>query len=210
MPERLKAPAVAPTKPRPGRPRDKTIDRRIMEASLNCYSRVGWSSFTFEAVAREAGVGKPALYLRWNSREALLAASFSELSLPFMAHDRGSLADDLRDWMASLYRFWDSTVGLTFARLQVEYHFHAELSSIYFEVSGRLARAAREIIHRAIDRGELSPKVRVNLALEVVNGAVFSRLTNIPHRFKSRSLSNFDQLSDALIRMITEHGDIFV
>ena len=33
----------------------------------------GWAGFTMEAVARRAGVGKASLYLRWTTKEALLA-----------------------------------------------------------------------------------------------------------------------------------------
>ena len=53
---------------RPGRRRDPELDERVLEAALTVYARQGWAGFNFDAVAREAGCGRPALYRRWQSK----------------------------------------------------------------------------------------------------------------------------------------------
>ena len=63
---------MSTTQVTPGRPRDPGVDRRIARAALDLFADAGWAGFAMEAVARRAGVGKASLYLRWNSKEALL------------------------------------------------------------------------------------------------------------------------------------------
>jgi DNA-binding transcriptional MerR regulator len=52
---------------RSGRPRDPDLESRVLAAALRVYAEAGWSGFSFDAVARRAGVGKAPLYLRWQS-----------------------------------------------------------------------------------------------------------------------------------------------
>ncbi|WP_236796043.1 TetR/AcrR family transcriptional regulator [Amycolatopsis sp. GM8] len=166
---------------RPGRKRDASIDNRLMRAALECYARDGWVGFSFESVARQAKVGKPAVYLRWNSKEELLGGSIEQLSREFVATDYGSFREDLVSWARTLFAWWESVVGVTYARLQVEMKFYPELDPIYRErVSVPLSEAARQIVRRAVKRGEVEKSANGNLLLEVINGAVYTRVMSNP------------------------------
>lgn len=55
-----------------GRPRSARIDLALREAALSTFVDHGLSDFTFDEVARRAGVSRTALYRRWSNREALL------------------------------------------------------------------------------------------------------------------------------------------
>jgi AcrR family transcriptional regulator len=59
----------------PGRPRDPNLESRVFAAVRTIYAEAGWSGFSFDAVARSAGVGKAPLYLRWKTKEDLLLSS---------------------------------------------------------------------------------------------------------------------------------------
>src|SRR5436190_4434402 len=110
----------------PGRPRKADYDRRILEAAVATFAARGWSGFTYEAVASRAGVGKPALYLRWDSRHALLRAALTELvEQPDVDH--GSLRDDVEAYVRRVYRFMLSDSGRAWVRLLVEAPFHSDL-----------------------------------------------------------------------------------
>lgn len=163
---------------RSGRPRDKSIDERLMWGALECYAKNGWSGFTFESVSRETGVGKPSIYLRWDSREELLEAAFEKMSRQFIAPDLGSVRADLLAWGAVLFAWWDSPVGLTFSRLQIESRYHPELLRPYLDLVGKpLSAAARQVMYRAMERGEVPRTANVSLLLEVMNGAIYTRAT---------------------------------
>jgi len=78
-----------------GRPRDPDVDRRIAQAALDLFADAGWAGFAMEAVARRAGVGKASLYLRWNSKEALLADALTLRLARVTDVDTGTLRGDL-------------------------------------------------------------------------------------------------------------------
>ena len=56
-----------------GRPRDPDVDRRVADAAITLFGETGWAGFSVEAVAKQASVGKASIYLRWPTKEALLA-----------------------------------------------------------------------------------------------------------------------------------------
>ena len=62
----------------------------------------GWSGFSFDAVARRAGVGKAPLYLRWASKEDLLLAAFGAHTTAITITDSGNLRDDLTEYTCRL------------------------------------------------------------------------------------------------------------
>lgn len=79
-----------------GRPRDPELDEKLMTAALLEYAELGWGAFTMQGVARRAGVGKSALYLRWANKEQLLLDSIESVALTLRVNmDTGSLTGDL-------------------------------------------------------------------------------------------------------------------
>lgn len=59
--------------PRRGRPRDPLLDDRALQATLDVFGEKGWTGLTYDEVAARAKVGKSSLYLRWPTKERLLA-----------------------------------------------------------------------------------------------------------------------------------------
>ena len=51
----------------------------MFDAAIALYAEAGWAGFSFEAVARRAGVGKAGLYSRWTGRQELLRQTFEAL-----------------------------------------------------------------------------------------------------------------------------------
>jgi AcrR family transcriptional regulator len=86
-----------PPKPLPtaGRKRDPLIEPRVYDAAVRVYAREGGAGFSFEAIARAARVGKPALYRRRANREELLVAALHTTDFPTA---RGSVRADLLDY----------------------------------------------------------------------------------------------------------------
>ena len=81
----------------PGRPRDPDVDRRVSQAALDLFGEAGWAGFAMETVARRAGVGKASLYLRWNSKEALLADAVTMRMSQVTDADTGTVRGDLTE-----------------------------------------------------------------------------------------------------------------
>lgn len=62
-----------------GRPRDPAVDTAILTAALDLFIAQGISAMSVEQIAKRAGVGKPTLYRRWSTKEALVADAIESL-----------------------------------------------------------------------------------------------------------------------------------
>src|SRR5690348_1471444 len=114
-----KAGTVTATHPTPGRPRDPEVDRRIAQAALDLFGEAGWAGFAMEAVARRAGVGKASLYLRWNSKEALLSDALTWLARIADA-DTGTLRGDLVELATQMLDIYAGDTSRVSLRLELE------------------------------------------------------------------------------------------
>ncbi|HEX2744878.1 MAG TPA: helix-turn-helix domain-containing protein [Streptosporangiaceae bacterium] len=104
----------------PGRPRDPNLESRVFAAVLEIYAEAGWSGFSFDAVARSAGVGKAPLYLRWKTKEDLLLSALSAHYRSISITDSGNLREDLIEYAARLLESKASPDGWAFLRIHLE------------------------------------------------------------------------------------------
>src|SRR5258705_3967878 len=85
------------------RPRDQNVTDAAHEATLRLLAEVGYSGLTMERVAREAGVGKPALYRRYADKAELVVGAILATKLPPMeGADLGDTFEGIRAAMAGL------------------------------------------------------------------------------------------------------------
>ncbi|MEC9431757.1 MAG: TetR/AcrR family transcriptional regulator [Pseudomonadota bacterium] len=196
-------PAEPERKP-PGRPRDPTLEGRVHDAAMRLYAEQGWSGFSIERIAREAGVGKAAIYARWPTKQALLAATFDLRWEPMKDLDTGSLRGDLAAWVAlSMARFGDNGSGMVM-NAQVDALRHPEFREIIAPFQATAGRRMRKIFHRARDRGELAADIDLDLAVLMVIGPTTQRHARIeatPHEMTSEETARFcDDLVALLMR----------
>ncbi|MCZ0729079.1 TetR/AcrR family transcriptional regulator [Mycolicibacterium iranicum] len=55
-----------------GRPRDASIDQKVLSATRELLMEVGWDELSVRMVATRAGVGRASLARRWNSKAELV------------------------------------------------------------------------------------------------------------------------------------------
>ncbi|MCX5044762.1 TetR family transcriptional regulator [Aldersonia sp. NBC_00410] len=72
--------AVADARPRGGRPRDETIEGRVLPVVREMLAEVGWNELSVRAVAARSGVGRATISRRWASKaELVLDAALGDL-----------------------------------------------------------------------------------------------------------------------------------
>jgi AcrR family transcriptional regulator len=166
---------------RPGRRRDPSLEPRVVAAALAVYAEAGWSGFSFDAVARRAGVGKAPLYLRWASKEDLLLAAFGAHTTAITITDSGNLRDDLTEYTCRLIDSKAGPDGWAFLRLHLEATLipalHASFSS---QIANPHVEGARALLDRALERGDLRPGSPADLMLDSLYGAVLVKIILSP------------------------------
>ena len=162
---------------RPGRRRDPSLEPRVVAAALAVYAEAGWSGFSFDAVARRAGVGKAPLYLRWASKEDLLLAAFGAHTTAITITESGNVRDDLVEYTCRLIDSKAGPDGWAFLRLHLEATLipalHARFSS---QIANPHVEGARALLDRALERGDLRSGSPTDLMLDSLYGAVLIKI----------------------------------
>lgn len=165
----------------PGRPRDPDVDRKIAQAALDLFGEAGWAGFAMEAVARRAGVGKASLYLRWASKEALLADAVTLRMARVTDVDTGTLRGDLTELAVQMLDLYAGPASRAAMRLFLEAGAIPGVAEHYDAIRRSQVLAARAIVRRGIGRGELAADAPVTLLLDTLaGGAMMHALTTPP------------------------------
>jgi AcrR family transcriptional regulator len=169
----------------PGRPRDPDVDRKIAQAALDLFGEAGWAGFAMEAVARRAGVGKASLYLRWNSKEALLADAVTMRMSSVTDVDTGTLRGDLTELAVQMLDLYSGPASRAALRLSVEADSIPGVAEHYEGIRRSQVLAARAMVRRGIARGELAPDAPVTLLLDTLAGGAMMHVLSTPRHLKA-------------------------
>ncbi|WP_426502286.1 TetR/AcrR family transcriptional regulator [Dactylosporangium sp. McL0621] len=164
-----------------GRPRDPAVDRRIVRAALDVFGDNGWAGFAMEVVARRAGVGKASVYLRWAGKEALLTDALTTGLLQVSDVDTGSLDGDLVELATQMLDLYAGPTSRAALRLPLEAATIPGVAEHYEAMRTAQTLAARAIVRRGIDRGELPAGASITLLLDtLVGGAMMHAMSTPP------------------------------
>jgi AcrR family transcriptional regulator len=163
-----------------GRPRSQQAHRAILTAAAELLLARGLSAVSMDAVAERAGVSKATIYRWWPTKETLaLDALYTEWATARPSpRDTGSLRGDL----LSLLRPWAKLAGSrpygrVIAALLTEAHSDPVFAEEYRNrVVGPRRDQARAIFSRAVERGEIPQEIKVDVALDLLFGALYHRL----------------------------------
>jgi AcrR family transcriptional regulator len=141
-------------------------------------NEVGYAGLTIDGVAARASVGRPTIYRRWPSKQALVVAALLDtprIQVPDV--DTGSLRSDLLKVLQHQVALMNKpenrrvTAGLV-ADLAADPELGEKYVSEY--LVPRRAVVLR-LFERGIDRGELAPDANLALAYEMLLGPLFMR-----------------------------------
>lgn len=191
--------------PRPGRPRDNSVDGAILAAAAVRLSRHGYERMTIDDVARDAGVSRPTVYRRWATKEALVIASVAGLIKTTDHEPTGDVRQDLRDQAVQLFARWSHNqyLGLLGAAI-VERENHRHLYDFFLEELVHPRREAlRAILQRGIDEGVVCPDTDIDVVVTMFVGSFYA--TSIAERWDELDAEDWaDRLADSIMRMISD------
>jgi AcrR family transcriptional regulator len=176
----------------PGRPRDPSIDGRVLEIARRQLAEHGYERLSFTAIAQEAGTTRPALYRRWPGKAELATAAIAALS---SAHGREATDDPYADLVAELAAFRRGVTrpdGLSLVGTMLQHSTDPELVRLYRErvVTPRRTRL-RAILERALASAELRGG-DVELAVASLTGSFYALALagSIPSQWPARAAAH--------------------
>lgn len=168
------------------------------------WAEVGYGALSLERVAKRAGVGKAALYRRWSCKLDMAVERVETLGIDLAEFaDTGTFKGDVRALVGQLRQLLrHPIVRRVLPDLQAEMLRSPELAKA---VRGRLQVVRRErgkeLIRRAIARGELSNDVDMELLLDAFAGLIYWRMIATGRRSSDQYL---DELTRAIVAIA--HG----
>jgi AcrR family transcriptional regulator len=161
-----------------GRPRDGRVDRAILVTTLELMAEHGVRDLRMDDVADRAGVGKATIYRRYRSKDELVSDAVATLVSEIVIPDTGSTRADLTALMMQAVELYSGPLaaGLMPALLE-ETRRNPELATTLRDqfLAGRRA-ALSAVLKRGVRRGDLRRGLDLELALDVLGGAIFYRL----------------------------------
>lgn len=185
-----------------GRPRDPGVDDRVAEAAVALFGEVGWSGFSVEAVARRAGVGKASIYLRWPTKEVLLAAALESRMVPIGEIDTGSTRGDLVEMTRQMLRLYLGSSGPATMRLTFDGDKVPQIRERHEALTRSRILAARAIVRRGIARGELPGSTSVTLVLDALCGGAMMHTVSAPPELRAQVAAGADDYAEELVDFV--------
>jgi AcrR family transcriptional regulator len=189
------SPQSAPSR---GRPRDPRIRATILDAARALLERGGLTAVTIEAIATRAGVSRPTIYRYWPNAPAVAMAAFLEASgAPAASRTARSPLTALRAQLHAIADVFAAPAGRSVAAMVAAAQSETELAKAFRnEFIARNRDAARQLLERSVGDGLVAAPADLDLALDMVFGALFYRLL-MGHAPITRAF--VDQLLDAVI-----------
>ncbi|MDT5256312.1 MAG: hypothetical protein QOD10_1392 [Mycobacterium sp.] len=179
------------------------VTEAIRQAFFTELAESGYGRLSIEAVARRAAVGKPAIYRRWRSKQDMAVALISEVAWAHLdMPDTGRLRGDVIAFLRAEYAvLTDPLAKAIIPDLLSEANRNTDLAEALLATvrDPRRTRAAA-IIRRAIERGEVADTLNPDLALDVLAGPLYWRLTVVHQPINDEELV---QLAELVIGALT-------
>ncbi len=181
-----------------GRPRRAETDLAIRAAARELLVEDGYGQLTIEDVAKRAGVGKPTVYRRYDSKASLVAAALLAAleEVNPEAPDTGDPAEDTKRLLGNLVRALTQTeFGPAMTEIVSPAAREPQLLDLLSVAVCDRRALMRTVIQRASDAGRLvAPGVEVGI--DLLLGAIYFRHL-ITHETLDQSF--VDQIVDTVV-----------
>ncbi|MFF7244534.1 TetR/AcrR family transcriptional regulator [Embleya sp. NPDC008237] len=167
-----------PRRPRSGNRRDEAARLAVLHAADDLLVEHGFGALTVEAIARRAGVAKQTIYRWWPSKVEILLDTLIEDSdkrLPFPTEE--PTAESIRGYLRRFARFLarDPAGKVLLALVAQAQHDPDTARSLHERYLGPRRARERDMLARAVDAGEISPRLGPDIAIDALVGPIVYR-----------------------------------
>ncbi|GAA3169113.1 hypothetical protein DBV08_10675 [Rhodococcus sp. KBW08] len=184
-----------------GRPSDPDIETRILSSALDLYGELGWARLNLDIIARHAKVGKAALYRRWTTKEQIMSDALRSSKRTVLDFDTGTLRGDLIAIGHVTVEQLLGKHGSVRIRAMIDAKIYPELfEGEIADFRSESIAGGREIIFRAIERGEISKGTSPALILDAVAGTIEHHYLMTP----MSKIKEFEAGSDTYVELVVD------
>jgi AcrR family transcriptional regulator len=182
-----------------GRPRDPTIDVRVLQATRRLLEEKGFAATTVREIAELSGVHASAIYRRWSGREEIIEHAVFPGLTAVHVRPTGDLRRDLRRFIRSyLAAFGTPAARTAIPGLLASYQSTGRSGApeVWFSIS---ARPQFLDILVAAGFGGVSPTIDVDDVFDVLLGAILAKVLVPTVIARNRPV---DRLVDQIVQLL--------
>ena len=192
------------TRPR-GRPRDDTVDKRVLAAAVEELTEKGIAEFSLTSVAERARAAKRSIYARWPHREDLILAGMSTLAAELAPPRTGSISEDLVVLLDQIAAVFVEPRLSILTRCAAEIAAYPDMYVAFKRDSvDRCLAVIEDALHDAISRGEVRADIKPGTVADAVIGAISLRASASTAEFFPAK--NHEELIDLLLDGLRPRG----
>ncbi|MEO0378276.1 MAG: TetR/AcrR family transcriptional regulator [Cyanobacteria bacterium P01_A01_bin.17] len=170
--------AKSKTEKTSGRPRSAASEQAILAAAWRLLQQGSVKNVSIEAIAREAGVGKATIYRWWPSKAAVFVDAFLAKFTPKGAFlETESASEAIIQQMAAVVDVFSGEAGRIVAEIIAEGQSDpVALESFCDRFLQPRRQAAKAVIERGIQSGELASGLNLEVVIDALYGPIYYRL----------------------------------
>jgi AcrR family transcriptional regulator len=157
------------------RGRAEQVVDRVLRATADELTRVGYALLRVEDVAARSGVNKTTIYRRWPTKAQLVVAVLTEITAKAPPIDTGTLRGDLRASLLEVLAQSDHSLGRGIMRILQAERTVPEIDALAHRLRDEQHERRTALVGRAIARGELPEGVDRDLVVDLVTAPVLRR-----------------------------------
>lgn len=183
-----------------GRPLDDELTGRVLNEVRDALDAVGYVNLKIEKVASAVGCGKTTIYRRWPTKAELVAAAILDGVDPGATPDTGDVVEDLVEHAWQHVRNFKPDGQFTPKHNRTLLAmFDAEVVPLIEERYMKKRHAmGREILARAVARGQMSSSLDQDLIIDTIAGLTLFRLSLKP----DARVHSDDELKDSYRKLV--------
>ena len=158
------------------RGRSARVVDHVLRATVEELGRVGYAALRVEDVAAASKVNKTTVYRRWPTKIDLVAAALQETVRFPLPPDTGDVREDLLESLREGLAFACSPTGRGIIRILQAERAHPEVEAISRSLRAQHRQQRRTILERAVERGQLPPRLNADLIVEILHATLYSRV----------------------------------
>jgi AcrR family transcriptional regulator len=178
----------------------------ILDATLQVLGEVGYDQLTIDSVAAHTGSSKTTIYRRWPDKSALVCAALVSASTrhPDPPSGAASLREDLLLLIGHMAKLGETEDAGAFASLLAAAKRDPAIAeAVRVTALEPRRRDCRDVVQRAIGRGELRDPSLATTLFEVAIGQIMVRYVLLADGFDQSSQADF--VDNSLIPALQTH-----
>lgn len=150
-------------------------EQAILDATLRILSTEGYAELTVDRVATLARASKATLYRRWKTKEHLVLTVLGRMPVVEPAPGKNVESELISLYGQFARQMRDSPLKGVLPRLAAECVGNSALSNALILINDQRRGPVRLILRRGIQRGELPRGTDIELAIDLIQGAIAIR-----------------------------------